>query len=549
MVKAVLITLASAILVSSYYLAGAGRTAYETSEEQSKYEETIIAKEIATSARNSGISEVRRDFENWRESVGGRAYQGGNYDLLVTGPPEGPVEIEAVGRFGDAVHTINGLVVLSLGEFLDALAFDSEALDVDHNGNAFTISGIDVNPPSDGGGEGYGPDGHAVRAIRSAVQATVVSELPADRVYGVDGIGDVVAGVPPYVDLDDLFLETAAQGGTMFLQDTSFVGNVVFGSPSSPTVVKAMGDLYLGGNVKGYGVLYVRGNLEMIGNARWEGLVLVDRGAQEVSLQGHASIYGSVVVRGAPQADPGLPGGHFDVDVFDAPTVKEEYHEHEYDDKYDVTYVDLLKSGCGKKTGGGLCWDQIVGSGGYEALRVEFFNAASSDGNFVLKADGTTYTGSSESGFTTTFDPSTVTEFVVNFASLGAMSKTEPKNVQGDIVDRDAAFSVRLYDPSTETMVYELSVYWHYKEGDGKGGGGDPCGGGDEGKDKDKDKGGEEGGEESCGSGTPLSFSISGSSVIHYSSKALMRLRDLLPTIDDAIDVAVINERARASGL
>ena len=90
-----------------------------------------------------------------------------------------------------------------------------------------------------------------------------------------------------------------------------------------------------------------------------------------------------------------------------------------------------------------------------------------------------------ENGFTTTFDPSTVTEFFVNFASLGAMSKTKPGNVQGDIVDRDAAFSVRLYDPSTETMVYELSVYWHYKEGDAKGGGGDPCGGGgDEGKDR-----------------------------------------------------------------
>ena len=41
--------------------------------------------------------------------------------------------------------------------------------------------------------------------------------------------------------------------------------------------------------------------------------------------------------------------------------------------------------------------------------------------------------------------------------------------------------------------------------------------------------------------------SISGSSVIHYSSKALMRLRDLLPSIDEAIDVAVINERTRAS--
>ncbi len=30
--------------------------------------------------------------------------------------------------------------------------------------------------------------------------------------------------------------------------------------------------------------------------------------------------------------DPGLPGGHFDVDVYDGPTTGELYHEHQFDD-------------------------------------------------------------------------------------------------------------------------------------------------------------------------------------------------------------------------
>ena len=76
-----------------------------------------------------------------------------------------------------------------------------------------------------------------------------------------------------------------------------------------------------------------------------------------------------------------------------------------------------------------------------------------------------------------------------------------------------------------DDLVYELSVYWHYKE-NGKG------------------KGKEE--EEEGTPGDPLDFSISGSSGVYYSSKALMRLQDILPTIDEAIDAAVINERVTA---
>ena len=77
--KALIIVLASALFVSGHYLAGAGRSAYETSEVQSNFEEKIIAQQIATSAFNSGVSEVRRDFENWRQVVVDKTYQGGHY--------------------------------------------------------------------------------------------------------------------------------------------------------------------------------------------------------------------------------------------------------------------------------------------------------------------------------------------------------------------------------------------------------------------------------------------------------------------------------------
>ena len=46
---------------SIYYLTGAGRSAYETSEVQTDFEEKIIAQEIATSAFNSDVSDLLGD--------------------------------------------------------------------------------------------------------------------------------------------------------------------------------------------------------------------------------------------------------------------------------------------------------------------------------------------------------------------------------------------------------------------------------------------------------------------------------------------------------
>ncbi|MCH7572994.1 MAG: hypothetical protein IH891_08785, partial [Planctomycetes bacterium] len=47
--------------------------------------------------------------------------------------------------------------------------------------------------------------------------------------------------------------------------------------------------------------------------------------------------------------DPGLPGGHFDVDVYDVPStqplgvrVRPLYHQHEFDDIFNLTYVDIV---------------------------------------------------------------------------------------------------------------------------------------------------------------------------------------------------------------
>ena len=546
--RGVLILVIGTIAAVSYLMIDTRKTAQETGEQQAHYEEAVVANEIAQSAFNIGVSQVKRDFEGWRATYLDRAYEGGDYDLEVSGPAEGPVEVTVKGYFGNAQFEIKATLDRLLEAIVEPLVIDVCEVDAQSMGGTFMISGMDTNPPSASGGKPRGPDVHALRTTFESVASTFAGELPADQVYGKEGAGDIVSGLSD-IDIHELYDEAIAQSGPMFLQDTVFTGNVVFGSPSNPTVVKAMGDIELKGNVRGYGILVIDGTLKMGGNAVWEGLILVGGGSEEVELKGNAHIYGSLIIRDRADevieplspSDRGLPGGHFDIDVFDGPNTKQYYHEHQYDDKFDVTYVDLMSEGCGKKSGGGLCFDQLVG-GINNDVRVEFFNALSSEGSYTFTADGMTYSGNSQDGFTHTFDPATLTKFVVNFSTLQSMQGTVPKNVQKDPFTRDDAFSVRLFDTTTNEMVYELSVYYHVKKGKGKVG---------KGKDKGEDEGESEGESEGevLENACKVKFKINMNAGIYYSTKALMRLAPLLDTIDEAIDVSVISKQAKATDL
>jgi fibro-slime domain-containing protein len=161
----------------------------------------------------------------------------------------------------------------------------------------------------------------------------------------------------------------------------------------------------------------------------------------------------------APYGDPGMPGGHFDVDVYDeAPSIKEKYHQHEFDDKYDVTYVDIAND---KK----LLFEKIVGSDYPNDLRLVFENAHNGGGGvFALEAGEGVVTGYTADGLDTTFAPGALTRLRIRFMSLSDMRLTDPKASQGDADDRDDALSVRMYDTLSGELVYELAVYNHFKE-------------------------------------------------------------------------------------
>jgi fibro-slime domain-containing protein len=159
----------------------------------------------------------------------------------------------------------------------------------------------------------------------------------------------------------------------------------------------------------------------------------------------------------APYGDPGLVGGHFDVDVYDvAPSTSEVMHTHQFDDKYNVTYVDVVNDTK-------LLFDDIVG--GYpNDLRMEFLNPHNGGGGtYVFEADAGEIRGYTGAGFTATFSPSQLLQLRIDFMTLADMRQTSPGTTQDDAADRDDSLSIRMYDVTTDELVYELAVYNHFK--------------------------------------------------------------------------------------
>ncbi len=167
----------------------------------------------------------------------------------------------------------------------------------------------------------------------------------------------------------------------------------------------------------------------------------------------------------APYTGPGLPGGHFDVDVYDAPSINEVEHEHQCDDARDVTFFDVVNHTVSGNSASR--YDAIIGAGYPNNLRIEFNNVHNGGGGTFVFQGGTgpPVNGTTADGFTTIFDPNQgagLRKLRVNFIALAFLRQTQPGNSQADAIDRDDSFNIRMYDTVTNAMVYEVAVYNHF---------------------------------------------------------------------------------------
>jgi hypothetical protein len=466
---------AALILVTAVTFAGGlgymnqNRSKADSAMQEALYEHGVLAREIAKSGFNVLKSRVAGDFDDYRLSAADRNHKMGKMDQVASGVSGGPVTLSVTGYYNDAEFTISGTMQKGGTSILDALTIDGpvKSLSVKKDSD---VSGLDTNPD---GTDGSGLDVHAVRTILASAHQEVLDEMPAGLFAGGTGLNDVVTGT----ETDIWALMSAVQDyeGANLIEYGSKqkFDDETFGSPTNPVVVRVTGKTELKGTTTGYGILYADGGLKMKDDARWEGLVIATGDKPKFEFKDDARVYGAVVLSTASEdgsgkdpggASAGLPGGHFDVDVFDADvsTTSEVYHEHQYDDDFDRTDVNLLTyTGC--KTNGGLCWDDLMA--GETDVYVSFINAAYSSGTYRIKSSFGDLTGNPADGLAPTLvDATTLDEFWVDFNALCALQESSPGTVQKDASDRNGSFSIQVHDSvgsAPGDLLYELSVYHH----------------------------------------------------------------------------------------
>jgi hypothetical protein len=448
--KAALILVAAVTVASGVTYLNQDRQQFEGAMQETLYQHGVLAREVAKSGFNTLLSRVKGDFDAYRILEMDRASRIGRLDMAAAGATGGPVTLSVTGHYGEAEFSISGTMERSGGSLLDALTIDGPQKKIEFKDRA-DVSGIDTDPDGTAGGNS---DVHAIRSVTIGTHAEVLERMPADFGWGASGENDAIQGNPTAglagivtaikdYEGDNL----SVYGGKQKFEDDTF------GSTEAPVVLRVSGDLELKGTTTGYGILYVEGDLKMKDDSRWEGLVIASADKGKFEVTDDARVYGAMVVSAFSEDGPGgdsnggggLPGGHFDVDVFDAVehATKEIYHEHQYDDDFDVTGVNLLSpTGC--KSNGGLCWNEVLGSAGN--VYVEFFNASNSKGSYRIKdGSGLDITGDPADGLGPTLvNAASIEEFWVEFDALCYLQESSPGDVQSDATNRNGAFTIRI---------------------------------------------------------------------------------------------------------
>ncbi|MBI4584343.1 MAG: hypothetical protein HY717_10015 [Planctomycetes bacterium] len=170
-------------------------------------------------------------------------------------------------------------------------------VDLDLNGNKFTISGIDINPD---GTAGPGPNTWGIAtepgSPAGANQTAIQNQIAAKNYPQVTGLGTTpsVGENASTIDIDALFNAIKSKKDQQLASGT-YTG-VTWGTPSSYLVTYVNGDLHLSGTGTGAGVLLVDGNLTMSGQFTFQGLVIVRGDVSQVGGGSGVHVYGTILI-------------------------------------------------------------------------------------------------------------------------------------------------------------------------------------------------------------------------------------------------------------
>ena len=336
--KALFLLVAAAMLGATSLMFNSKQSSFEAQAEQSEYQATIIARDIAESGYDEILSQVKMEKMNVTRERDDVAMLGGDYDQTVTDNMYGDLDIEVAGQVAGVEHTIVSNVIFAT-PFPAAIALSADEIDADALGLDYAISGLDERAPSRATGGGF------LRPTVGVVtddlhEQSIVNAFEGDRVVGS---GNEEGGGVPSVEggIDKAFYEAIYQEAKInyhtliseysepAVKQTLLQSAATNSSPSNPKIIRMEGDVTIDYPVEGHGVLIVEdGDLNIFSDDfRWEGLVMVRKEFVDsiwVNLGQNTDIHGSIVSysMNAGGAGPTDCDANFDIDGDD--TVLEE---------------------------------------------------------------------------------------------------------------------------------------------------------------------------------------------------------------------------------
>ena len=263
------------------------KTSESSSENSSEYTDAILARNVANSALEYGLSLYVSEGSD--TSYSNSDFLGGSYTATFTTLGD-TVRLVVTADFEEESHTSRVDILSEYKFFPDAtggasVGGGSGMMVFDFGGNV-SITGNDTNFD---GTDGPGPDLSAFTLSSDADSAS----LAADSAF--------LTGEPPIEVSSDTSAPTVAELVSFYsaIADTTFSGGifsgVTFGSEANPMVFYSSAHVEFGSGASGYGILAIDGSLKMGGGSAWYGMVLINANDSLDAFQasGNPAIYGS----------------------------------------------------------------------------------------------------------------------------------------------------------------------------------------------------------------------------------------------------------------
>ena len=268
------------------------KTSEGASTNSSEYAETLLARNIANSAIEYGISLFSNTGSD--TSYSNSDYLGGSFTATYTDLGD-TLRLTVTATYGDGSYT-SRIDILSQSSVMPSTTASGSFKSPNVSyffADSILISGVDTNID---GTPGPAPDLPGITVATSADSVTVAAEIGANTGW-VDGSTAIaVDTLTPAVNLSDLFSYYQSIAD-MSLSGGSFT-NVNWGTQAAPLIVYVSGDMHLKGNSVGYGILAINGNLRMSESPTWYGLIMVHGdsvGAQDTRIENNSKIFGGII--------------------------------------------------------------------------------------------------------------------------------------------------------------------------------------------------------------------------------------------------------------